>query len=199
MKSRFLIDANLIRDMLSVTLLKALLSMGCEFYVISDILLELKNFVAPEVFCRIKNFNKLNIIDFEESLADEIFDFYTSLSGKLTYSEESIIFYAKKNKFAILSSDWNFLNIAKQYTPKVYNLLLVIEGMIRNGVLNFSQAAECLEEILKTNNCLPKKECEYALMKWKSGQKCRENGSSRFPTNRLLNIGYPNKAEESLR
>lgn len=168
MKSGFLLDVNLIRDMLSVTLLKALLSMECEFYIIRDILPDLKNFVAPKMFCRIENFDKLNIIDLEESLTDEIFDFYASLSGMLTYSEASIIFYAKKNKFAILSSDWNFLNIAKQYTPKVYNLLQVIEGMIRNGVLNFSHAAESLEEMLKTNNCLPKKECEHALVKWKS-------------------------------
>lgn len=167
MKSRFLIDANLIRDMLSVTLLKALLSMGCEFYIISEVLRDLKNIVAPEVFYQIKKFNKVNIINLEESLTDEILDFYAPISSKLTYTEALVIFYAKKNKFAILSSDWNFLNIAKQYAS-VYNLLQVIEGMIRNRVLNFSQAAECLKEILKTNNYLPKKECEDVLMKWKS-------------------------------
>lgn len=54
MKSRFLIDANLIRDMLSVTLLKALLSMECEFYVISDILLDLKKLLFRKYFAGLK-------------------------------------------------------------------------------------------------------------------------------------------------
>ena len=117
------------------------------------------------VFNRIRNFNKLNIVDLEDSLADDVLSFHESLSNKLTYTESSIIFYAKKNDCVILSSDWNFLNIAKQYVPKVYNLLQVFEGMARKKVLDYSQAAEFLEDILETNHCLPKEECESVLKK----------------------------------
>ena len=168
MKKRILIDANLIRDMLSVCSLKAMLSMECDFCTIDGVLRELKKVVVSEGFNRIRNFNKLNIVDLEDSLADDVLSFHESLSNKLTYTESSIIFYAKKNDCVILSSDWNFLNIAKQYVPKVYNLLQVFEGMARKKVLDYSQAAEFLEDILETNHCLPKEECESVLKKWKS-------------------------------
>ncbi len=54
MKSGFLLDANLIRDMLSVTLLKALLSMEYEFYIISDVLLDLKSLLLWKCFAGLK-------------------------------------------------------------------------------------------------------------------------------------------------
>ncbi len=168
MEKRFLIDANLIRDMLSVSSLKALLSMECSFCTMDGVLSELKKIVVPEIFDRIRNFNKLNNVCLDGSSTDEVFTFYDSLSNKLTYAEVVLIFYAKKNDCVILSSDWNFLNIAKQHVPKAYNLLQVFEGMVRKNVLDYSQAAECLEAILETNHCLPKEECMSVLKKWKS-------------------------------
>lgn len=168
MEKSFLIDANLIRDMLSVYSLKALLSMECCFCTMDGVLGELKKVVAPEVLDRIRNFNKLNIVRLDESSTDEVLSFYESLSNKLTYNEVELIFYAMKNDCVILSSDCNFLNIAKQYVHKAYNLVQVLEGMVRKNVLNYSQAVENLENILEMNHCLPKEECESALKKWKS-------------------------------
>lgn len=48
MKKRILIDANLIRDMLSVCSLKAMLSMECDFCTIDGVLRELKKVVVSE-------------------------------------------------------------------------------------------------------------------------------------------------------
>ncbi len=167
MEKRFLIDANLIRDMLSVCSLKALLSMECGFCTTDGVLRELKKIVAPEIFDRIRNFNKLNIVGLDESSTDEVLSFYDSVSNKLTYTEAEFIFYAKENDCVILSSDRNFLNIAKQHVPKVYNLLQVFERMVGKKILDYSQAVECLEDILGTNHCLPKEECANVLKKWK--------------------------------
>ena len=83
MKKRILIDANLIRDMLSVCSLKAMLSMECDFCTIDGVLRELKKVVVSEVFNRIRNFNKLNIVDLEDSLADDVLSFHESLSNKM--------------------------------------------------------------------------------------------------------------------
>lgn len=167
MEKRFRIDANLIRDMLSVCSLKALLSMECGFCTTDGVLRELKKIVAPEIFDRIRNFNKLNIVGLDEASTDEVLSFYDSVSNKLTYTEAEFIFYAKENDCVILSSDRNFLNIAKQHVPKVYNLLQVFERMVRKKILDDSQAVECLEDILGTNHCLPKEECANVLKKWK--------------------------------
>lgn len=91
----------------------------------------------------------------------------------LTESDKSVLFLAEKVDAMILSSDKVVRNCAKRRSIEYHGMLWVFDKLVEHKLLSFSEAAEKLELLIRTNmiyqnNADLIKELEKRLELWRS-------------------------------
>lgn len=91
----------------------------------------------------------------------------------LTESDKSVLFLAEKVDAIILSSDKVVRNCAKRRSIEYHGMLWVFDKLVEHKLLSFSEAAEKLELLIRTNmiyqnNADLIKELEKRLELWRS-------------------------------
>ena len=79
-----------------------------------------------------------------------------------------MLFHAKKTNATLLSSDRNLLDVAKKNDIRSFDLLDVLECMIKKNILSKKEAVENLTALMEENRILLKEECEKRIVRWKN-------------------------------
>ncbi|MBR4785827.1 MAG: hypothetical protein IK012_11350 [Fibrobacter sp.] len=167
MKQPLLIDANCICDMLSIGKMGTLLSMKNDFFITKATVCELEDVLEPKLYQALKKTSKMIFVGYEDSEMSEIYDLRNEYSSQLTFIDVINLFCAKKNKLSILTSDCNYLEIAKTYGVEFFSILDALNYMVEENFLTKPDAAICLTKLMVENKTLPKKECEEKIKVWK--------------------------------
>lgn len=97
---------------------------------------------------------------------ENFFEFYSSVRDVLSLEGCSVLFHAKRLNATLLSSDLNLLDMAKKKGIRSFNLLDVLECMIKRKILSKIEAIDCLKTLMDENQTLQKEECEKKIIRW---------------------------------
>lgn len=160
-----ILDASIIIDMLSVNSLETLLAVGREFCTTDFVLNTIKNSVCESTFAKLEKSKKLKSYSMDKKV-ENFFEFYSSVRDVLSLEGYSVLFHAKRLNATLLSSDLNLLDMAKKKGIRSFNLLDVLECMIKRKILSKIEAIDCLKTLMDENQTLQKEECEKKIIRW---------------------------------
>ena len=158
-------DANLFIDLFELDLIDSFFLLNLEFHTTSLIKGEL-NQEQQIVLQQYINSGKLKIrgISIEEI---ETFQSLPVQTKRLSVQDLSIYFYAKElENFMILTGDNRLRKEAEKVGYEVHGVLWVLEGLVKNNILEKQIAVQKLEELMKVNLWLPVRECEKLIQVW---------------------------------
>ncbi|MCR5766392.1 MAG: hypothetical protein K6G09_10520 [Treponema sp.] len=161
-------DTNILLDLISVDLLEAFFSLPCDFsttdFVISEII-QPQQIKALDRFTKTGQFEVASF-DFEELMnINEVFE---NNDNNASLTDCSVWYYAKKTGGRLLTGDGKLRKSAEADNVKVSGILYIFDNLVEYGILEPSESADLLEELLQINMRLPKGECEKRILKWRS-------------------------------
>lgn len=163
-------DANVIIDLLSVSLLEAFFALPCEIcttdFVISEIALPEQQKILQK-FIKSK---KLGVISFDADELNEVILLRSKCPNNATIEDCSVWYYAKKVNGRLLTGDAKLRLAAEKDNVKVSGVLFLFDNFVEYGILTASEAAENLESLMVYNVRLPKSECQSRIRKWRAGR-----------------------------
>lgn len=160
-----ILDASIILNMLSVNSLETLLAVDREFCTTDFVLNTIRNSICESSFAKLEKSKKLKIYSTNKQ-AEKLFEFYSSLRDVHSLEGCSVLFHAKRLNATLLSSDLNLLDMAKKKGIRSFNLLDVLECMIKRKILSKIEAIDCLTTLMDENQTLQKEECEKKIIRW---------------------------------
>ena len=162
-------DANIIFDLLSVSLLEAFFALPCEIcttdFVVSEI-------VGPEQQKIIRKFvkkRKLGVVSFESEEFSQILQLQSNSKNNTSVADCSVWYYAKKVNGRLLTGDGKLRSAAEKDHVKVSGILYVFDNFVEYGILTPLEAAENLDALMTLNMRLPKAECKTRIDRWQRG------------------------------
>ena len=159
--------ASIILNMLSVNSLETLLAVETEFCTTDFVLNSIKKTICKGTFAKLEKSQKLKIYSIDKDV-EKFFEFHSSLRNLLTIEGCSVLFHAKKTNATLLSSDRNLLDVAKKNDIRSFDLLDVLECMIKKNILSKKEAVENLTALMEENRILLKEACEKRIVRWKN-------------------------------
>ncbi len=157
-------DTSIVFDILSVKLMDELLSMDCTFRTTSFVMSELDN---SEVRCflqRISAARNFEIADLDNS----DFQTYPTLPDiEISIADRSVVALARKLQCPVLTGDRNFKAALTHSGIKAFDVLEILESLIRKNVLSTSDACKKLTSLMRIDRTLPKEACQERLRAWR--------------------------------
>ena len=141
--------------------------MDREFCTTDFVLNSIRKSICESTFAKLEKSQKLKIYSTNMDV-EKFFELCSSLREMLSIEGCSVLFHAEKTKATLLSSDWNLLNMAKKKNVQSFNLLDVLECMIKRGLLSKAEAIDSLTTLMDENQTLQKEECEKKIIRWKN-------------------------------
>ncbi|PBC68183.1 hypothetical protein BGX14_0531 [Fibrobacter sp. UWS1] len=166
-RTPLVLDASIILNMLSVNSLETLLAVEREFCTTDFVLNSIKKTICKGTFAKLEKSQKLKIYSIDKDV-EKFFEFHSSLRNLLTIEGCSVLFHAKKTNATLLSSDRNLLDVAKKNDIRSFDLLDVLECMIKKNILSKKEAVENLTTLMEENRILLKEECEKRIVRWEN-------------------------------
>lgn len=161
------LDASVILDMHSVNSLDRLLAVDREFLTTDFVFNTIRNSISHSSFAKLEKSQKLKIQSMNKNI-EFFFEFCSPLRKALSIEGCSVLFLAKNLNATLLSSDWNLLSVAKENGVRSFNLLDVLECMVKRNLLSRTEAVDNLTTLMDGNRTLRKEECEKKIVRWKN-------------------------------
>ena len=160
-----ILDTSIILNMLSVNSLETLLSVDREFCTTDFVLNTIGKSICKGTFAKLVKTQKLKIYSTTKDV-EIFFEFYSTLRDKVSLEGCSVLYHAEKTNGTLLSSDWNLLDVAKKKGYRSFNLLDVLECLIKRNILSKTEAVDSLTALMDENQMLQKEECEKRIIRW---------------------------------
>ena len=161
-------DTNILLDLISLDMLEAFFSLPCDFsttdFVISEII-QPSQIKAIEKYITSK---KLDVVSFSCEEIIEINKIHTNNTNNASITDCSVWYYAKKTGGRLLTGDGKLRKSVESDNVNVSGILYVFDNLIEYGILEPSESADLLEQLMQINMRLPKGECEKRILKWRN-------------------------------
>lgn len=162
-------DANIFIDLSLLELLELFSQLDFELYT-TDFVFEELNADQKNLVLTLKKNGKLNIIETTETTDFEGITNLLQNNNGLSFEDCSIWYYSQKLSGILLTGDSKLKTQASKSGIEVRGILYVFDEMVRQNLLNFSDAASKLEALFLLNNRLPKSEIDKRIKAWKEQQ-----------------------------
>ena len=168
-KERIVIsDANIIFDLLSVSLLEAFFALPCEICTTDLVISEI---TRPEQLKIVQKFiksKKLGVVSFNAVDFSQVISLHTNCTNNASIADCSVWYYAKKVDGRFLTGDGKLRSVAQKDGVKVSGVLYLFDNFVEYNILSPQEAAENLESLMNLNMRLPKSECESRIKFWQN-------------------------------
>lgn len=162
-----ILDSTIILNMLSVNSLETLLAVDREFCTTDFVFNTIRKSICKGTIAKLEKSQKLKIYSTNKDV-EKFFELCSSLRDLLSVEGCSVVFHAKRMNATLLSSDWNLLDVAKKNGILSFNLLDVLECMIKRNILSKTEAVDNLTTLMEENRALRKEECEKKIVRWRN-------------------------------
>ncbi len=162
LKKRLILDTTICIDLFNGKLLEKVLKLPYEFVLPDVIMAELLDPPGEYV---------IQIGYSMQDLPTETIGQFLALREKYTKPSTNDLFallIARINACALLTSDGDLREAARNEGLNVHGLLWILDRLIEHQMLTKADAAASLERIMASGSWLPKRECEVRLKRWKS-------------------------------
>ena len=168
-KERIVIsDANIIFDLLSVSLLEAFFALPCEICTTDLVISEITRPEQLKIVQKFINSKKLGVVSFNAAAFSQVISLHTSCTNNASIADCSVWYYAKKVDGRLLTGDSKLRSAAQKNGVKVSGVLYLFDNLIEYNILSPKEAAENLEALMNLNMRLPKGECESRIQFWRN-------------------------------
>ena len=162
-------DANVIIDLLSVSLLEAFFALPCEICTTDFVVSEITRPEQQKIIQKFVKSKKLGVVTFGADDIDQVVLLQSKCSNNASFVDCSVWYYAKKVNGRLLTGDGKLRLAAEKDNVKVSGILYLFENFVEYGLLTAAEAAENLESLMMYNARLPKNECLSRIRKWRKG------------------------------
>lgn len=157
-------DANIIIDLIKIDLWQLTLQLDLEIFTTDFVAGELGGsqikIIQP---CIDEGRFSVRVFDADElGLIFELTERIPALSA----ADCSVLHSATSDGAMVLTGDKRLRNEVKNNSVEVHGILWIFDELLREGIIDYSQAGTKLEALMKINSRLPKKECQLRLDKW---------------------------------
>lgn len=162
-------DANVIIDLLSVSLLEAFFALPCEICTTDFVVSEITRPEQQKIIQKFVKSKKLGIVSFDADEFSEVILLQSKCPNNASIVDCSVWYYAKKVNGRLLTGDGKLRSAAERDNVKVSGILYLFDNFVEYGILTSAEAADNLEALMVCNVRLPKSECLSRIKKWRSG------------------------------
>ena len=162
-------DANVIIDLLSVSLLEAFFALPCEICTTDFVVSEITRPEQQKIIQKFVKSKKLGIVSFDADEFSEVILLQSKCPNNASIVDCSVWYYAKKVNGRLLTGDGKLRSAAERDNVKVSGILYLFDNFVEYGILTSAEAADNLESLMVCNVRLPKSECLSRIKKWRSG------------------------------
>ena len=160
-------DANVIIDLLSVSLLEAFFALPCEICTTDFVISEISQPEQQKILQKFIKSKKLGVVSFDSDDIDQVVLLLSKCRNNASFVDCSVWYYAKKVNGRLLTGDGKLRSVAERDNIKVSGVLYLFDNFVEYGILTAEEAAENLESLMTYNVRLPKSECLSRIRKWR--------------------------------
>ena len=160
-------DTNIFIDLFKLGLLNAFFNLPWEIHTTDFVINELEDpdqKASAETYI---NQNRLIVGTLSAEDLNAILLRRDASGTKVSFTDYSVCYYAKKYGYTLLTGDKPLRKIAESEGVPVHGILYLLDELIYYGILSPLSAAEALEHLNRINSRLPIDEVEARLKKWK--------------------------------
>ena len=161
-------DANIIFDLLSVSLLEAFFALPCEICTTDLVISEITRPEQLKTVQKIIKSKKLGVVSFNAIDFSQVISLHTNCTNNASIADCSVWYYAKKVDGRLLTGDGKLRSVAQKDGVKVSGVLYLFDNFVEYNILSPQEAAENLESLMNLNMRLPKSECESRIKFWRN-------------------------------
>ena len=161
-------DTNIFIDMISLDMLGLFFALPFTFHTTDFVLNEFTESYKEQKQAIQEYVDKRILIvkTFSVAEVEEIFQYKTIESSKLSFTDCSVLLYAQKNSYIILSND-NLLRMKSiEKSIGVHGTVFIFDLCVEMNMMTIEEAYQKLNQWLTDNPRAPRKECEKRLHSW---------------------------------
>lgn len=170
MKKIVVNDTNVFIDLFEVGLLEEFFSLPWEIHTTDFVMLELLREGQHDTVARYKADKRLVVPVFEGKEMIEIGNLFQQNENKtnLSLTDCSVWYYAKVNKYILLTGDRKLRTVSTYDGVEVHGILFVFDSLVELDIISSQVAVEKLQKLYVINPRLPKEEIEKRINLWKA-------------------------------
>ncbi len=166
MKNIWISDANIFIDLISCGLLAQFFSLPWIIKTPDFVLSEIKKNNDKEQLLFFVNTKKLEVCHLNQKEMGEVIVLRQKFGKRLSFTDYTIWYLAKRDKIAILSGDKLVKKVAEQEGINVNGILFILDSLIEKRIITPKVAKVKLMRLRQCNCYLPDFECEKRLERW---------------------------------
>lgn len=163
-------DTNIFIDLYEVGLLEEFFSLPWEIHTTDLVILELQREGQHETVAKYATDKRLVVPVFEAKELMEIAAMYQQYMNRtnLSLTDCSVWYYAKVNKYILLTGDRKLRTISNNDGVEVHGVICVFDTLLELDIISRQVAIEKLQQLYSINPRLPKEEIDKRMNKWKA-------------------------------
>jgi rRNA-processing protein FCF1 len=163
-------DTNIFIDLYEVGLLEEFFSLPWEIHTTDLVILELQREGQHETVAQYATDKRLVVPVFEAKELMEIAAMYQQYMNRtnLSLTDCSVWYYAKVNKYILLTGDRKLRTISNNDGVEVHGVIYVFDTLLELDIISRQVAIEKLQQLYSINPRLPKEEIDKRMNKWKA-------------------------------
>jgi len=161
-------DTNIFIDMIDLDMLGLFFALPFTFHTTDFVVNEFTESYKEQKQAIQKYIDKSILIvkTFSGAEVEEIFQYKTDEPSKLSFTDCSVLLYAQKNGYIILSNDHLLRTKSIERSIRVHGTVFVFDLCVEMNMMTKEEAYQKLYQWMTDNPRAPRKECEKRLHSW---------------------------------
>ncbi len=159
-------DANILIDLVKISLLNRFSDLSYELFTTDFILAEVNQAQRKEIVKLIGDAKINLIVTTEMEDFQGIYNLLEESSG-LSFQDCSAWYYSKKMNGTLITGDRKLRKTAEIDGVEVRGIIYIMDEILRQGIISFEDAIQKIELLFSLNNRLPHKELTKRINLWK--------------------------------
>ena len=160
-------DTNIFIDLCKLNLLDEVFQLPLGMHTVDFVIRELRE-EQKEMVCAFSESGQLVVHSFTSNEISEIIELKDEAGGNVSITDCSAWYYAKVNKYTLLTGDGQLRKKASASDVIVKGILYLFDLLVSEGILSRENAAIKLKELIGINHRLPRKEMDARIDRWES-------------------------------
>ena len=160
-------DTNIFIDLIAVGLLERSCELPIRIHTVDYVINEITDVSQKAIINKLANDGKIIVKRFDSEEFLRIIGIYFSRSNNVSVTDCSVWYYAKQNSFRLLTGDNKLKNSAIADGVQVSGILYLTDMLVEQKIVNETDMADKLEELLTINSRLPKKIIDERIAKYR--------------------------------
>jgi len=162
METVLISDANIFIDLHKSDLLPFLFRLPYEIYTTDLVLNEVKSGQAT-----LQLFRQSGDLKVLSATGEELAEMALLKRKNLSLADCSVLYFAKKNGYLLLTNEKNLRKVAKMERVKYHGILYVFELFMENNIIDLPTAISTLNKLLEINKRLPFDIFQQRIDEWR--------------------------------